>query len=55
MIRFFRNRKLKWKKISNDTNDWLMIMEARDDNEIFVLINLYNSNTEVKDENAVET
>ena len=26
-----------------------MIMEARDDNEIFVLINLDNSNTEVKE------
>lgn len=26
-----------------------MIMEARDDDEIFVLKNLYNSNTEVKE------
>ena len=41
-------KNFKWKNISTETNVRTVIMEAHIDKEIFVLINLSNSNTEVK-------
>ena len=46
IIFFLRNKNLKCRKRSTDTNGRIIIMEAHIDDEIFVLINLYSSNTE---------
>ena len=49
------NDRLSWKqkiykysKIRTDNNDRIIVLEAEIDDEIFLLINLYNPNTEVE-------
>ena len=48
MTGFLWNKNFKCTIISNDTNGRIIIMEAHIDDEIFALIDLYNSNSEVE-------
>ena len=46
MIGFLGNKKINYNKIRTDNNDRIIFLEAEIDDEIFLLINLYNPNTE---------
>ena len=46
MIGFLGNKKINYNKIRMDNNDRIIFLEAEIDDEIFLLINLYNPNTE---------
>ena len=48
MIGFLRNKKIKYNKIRTDNNGRIIVLEAEIDDEIFLLINLYNPNTEAE-------
>ena len=45
---FLGNRKMKCDKIRTDYNGSIIVLEAEIDDEIFLLINLYNPNTEAE-------
>ena len=45
---FLGNRKMKCDKIRTDYNGSVIVLEAEIDDEIFLLINLYNPNTEAE-------
>ena len=46
MIGFLGNKKIKYNKTRADNNGRIIALEAEIDDEIFLLINLYNPNTE---------
>ena len=46
-------KKTKCNKIRLDNNDRIIVLEAKIDDEIFLLINLYNSNTEAEQVKAL--
>ena len=46
MIGFLGNKKIKYNKTRTDNNGRIIVLEAEIDDEIFLLINLYNPNTE---------
>ena len=46
MIGFLGNKKIKYSKIRTDNNGRIIVLEAEIDDEVFLLINLYNPNTE---------
>ena len=48
MIGFLGNKKIKCNKIRTDNNGRIIVLEAEIDDEIFLLINLYNPNTEAE-------
>ena len=48
MIGFLGNKKIKYNKIRTDSNGRIIVLEAEIDDEIFLLINLYNPNTEAE-------
>ena len=48
MIGFLGNKKIKYNKIRTDNNGRIIVLEAEIDDEIFLLINLYNPNTEAE-------
>ena len=48
MIGFLGNKKNKCNKIITDNNGRILVLEAEIDDEIFLLINLYNPNTEAE-------
>ena len=45
---FLGNKKIKYNKIRTDNNGRIIVLEAEIDDEIFVLINLYNPNTDAE-------
>ena len=48
MIGFLGNKKTKYNKIRTDNNGRIIVLGAEIDDEIFLLINLYNPNTEAE-------
>ena len=48
MIGFLGNKKINYNKIRTDNNGRIIVLEAEIDDEIFLLINLYNPNTEAE-------
>ena len=48
MIGFLGNKKIKYNKIRTDNNGRIIVLEAEIDDEISLLINLYNPNTEAE-------
>ena len=48
MIGYLGSNKIKFNKIKNDNQDRIVIVDADIDEETFVLINLYNANTETE-------
>ena len=48
MIGYLGSNKIKVNKIKNDNQDRIIIVDADIDEETFVLINLYNANTEME-------
>ena len=46
-------KKTKCNKIKLDNNDRVIVLEAKIDDEIFLLINLYNPNTEAEQVKAL--
>ena len=46
MISFLGNKRIKCNKIRTANNGRIIVLEAEIDDEIFLLINLYNPNTE---------
>ena len=48
MIGYLGSNKIKVNRIKNDNRGRILIVDADIDEEIFVLINLYNANTETK-------
>ena len=48
MIGFLGNKKINYNKIRTDNNGRIIVLEAEIDDEIFLLINLYNPNTQAE-------
>ena len=48
MIRYLGSNKIKINRIKNDNQGRILIVDPDTDEETFVLINLYNSNTETE-------
>ena len=48
MIRYLGSNKIKVNRIKNDNQGRILIVDADIDEETFVLINLYNANTETE-------
>ena len=48
MISFLGNKRIKCNKIRTANNGRIIVLEAEIDDEIFLLINLYNPNTETE-------
>ena len=48
MIVFLGNKKINYSKTGTDNNGRIIVLEAEIDDEIFLLINLYNPNTETE-------
>ena len=48
MIGFLGNKRIKYNKIRTDNNGRIIVLGAEIDDEIFLLINLYNPNTEAE-------
>ena len=46
MIDFLGNKRINCKKIRTDSNGRILVLEVKIDDEIFILINPYNPNTE---------
>ena len=53
MIGYLGSEKVQLNKINKDDHDRILIIDANIDDEIFVLINFYNANTESEQFNTI--